>query len=86
MHGIDGANLFEQQAKLVDFTFHDLFANLYGPWLLIKTCLLATPERRNHMDRELGQVREERKRHNKEMMIEIVTYKWMLITNISIFF
>jgi len=38
------------------------------------------------MDQELGQVREERKRRNKEMMVEVVTYKWMLITNISIFF
>jgi hypothetical protein len=38
------------------------------------------------MDQGLEQVREEKKRRNKEMMIEVVTYKWMLITNISIFF
>ena len=67
--------MFEQQACLLTCTFPDLFTNLYGPWLLIKTGLLATPERRNHMDQELGQVRKERKRRNKEMMIEVITYK-----------
>ena len=27
------------------------------------------------MDQELGQVRKERKRRNKEMMIEVITYE-----------
>ena len=79
--------MFERQACLLTCTFLDLFANLYGPPLLIKTWLLATLEGRNRMDQELGQkVRKERKRPNKDVMIEVVTYKRMLITNISILF